>query len=207
MPRGGLIHLAPFSPSFPKAHIFGQSSSSGVVTREGSQKDSAPMGGGHWGHWDTTPDMDVHPGVSLVPVEAALMGPTQPSPEVDPGAPQCSGGHSWERNISQLSPKSMGWSEMADGTVGGGTTRDTDNCGPGNCGHLARPAAISCPWHSKGTCCPLPETPGWDILLLSAPHPELPRASQQGHSGMLQPLNSGFWICHLTAAWCGSGWD
>lgn len=78
------------------------------------------MGGGHWGHWDTTPDMDVHPGVSLVPVEAALMGPTQPSPEVDPGAPQCSGGHSWEWNMSQLSPKSMGWSEMADGTVGGG---------------------------------------------------------------------------------------
>lgn len=115
--QGGLIHLAQFSPSFPKAHIFGQSSSSGVVTREGSQKDSAPMG--HWGHWDTTPDMDVHPGVSLVPVEAALMGPTQPSPEVDPGAPQCSGGHSWERNMSQLSPKSTGWSEMADGTMGG----------------------------------------------------------------------------------------
>lgn len=115
--QGGLIHLAPFSPSFPKAHIFGQSSSSGVVTREGSQKDSAPVG--HWGHWDTTPDMDVHPGVPLVPVEAALMGPSQPSPEVDPGAPQCSGGHSWERNMSQLSPKSTGWSEMADGTMGG----------------------------------------------------------------------------------------
>lgn len=70
--------------------------------------------------------------------------------------------------MSQLSPKCTGWCEVADG-IWWVTTRQTQPCpvrwpmafggsqhgthsrGSVTCAHPTRPAAVLCPWYSKGT--------------------------------------------------------